>query len=222
MKKNIVILTLTICFLFSFSIYNTYAENNLVMTTDNNEESENDQVEYYTEVKNVCSTSSVKTYMDYRSINAKNSKQYKYIQAYLTVNETTGLLEDDEGFIAVALGSSFGDIGSKFIFTLDTGIQLKVVKVDQKSDNDTINGCYQAVDKSVIEFVLDSTIAKSYYPTGKNNLVSSGNLNTLDDFNGHIEKIEKVLGYKQEIVDKEYDDSYLDPVEPVYAFTFDI
>jgi hypothetical protein len=150
-------------------------------------------IEYLKEDINVCSTSSVKTYMDYRAINDRDSKQYKYISEYMIENEETGLLEDDDGFIGIALGSYFGEIGDKYIFTLDNGKEFKFVKVEAKSDAHTVNGCYHTVDNSVIEFVVNTTITKEYFnTTGK--YILNGNFNNTEEFEGRISSIVKILG----------------------------
>ena len=136
----------------------------------------------------VCSTSSVKSYMEYSKITNKSSKQWKYIHTSGKIKIENGYLKEGE-YIGVALGSYFGEIGTKYIFTLDTGKQIKVVKVEEKSDNDTINGCYQKYDKSVIEFVIDTHA----FSKSKNGYVNNGNFNNLEQFKGNIVKIEKVL-----------------------------
>ena len=125
--------------------------------------------------KGVCSTSGVKTYMDYKKITSKSSNQYIYIKKYMSVNDE-GFLVDEEGRIGIALGSYFGAIGSKYNFTLSTGVVLKAVKVEAKSDAHTVNGCYQKWDKSVIEFVVDTDV----YVRGNGN------------YSGTIESIEEV------------------------------
>lgn len=68
-----------------------------------------------------------KSYMDYRSITATGSTQYKYIRKYMTVDDTTGLLFDEEGFIGAALGAYFGEIGEKYLFTLTSGVVLDLL-----------------------------------------------------------------------------------------------
>lgn len=136
----------------------------------------------------VCSNSSVKSYMEYRKITNKDSKQWKYINTSGKIKNKGGYLMEGE-YIGVALGSYFGEIGSKYIFTLDTGKQIKTVKIEEKSDNDTINGCYQKYDKSVIEFVIDT----HEFDKSKNGYVYNGNFNNLEQFKGNIVKIEKVL-----------------------------
>lgn len=137
----------------------------------------------------VCSKSSKKTYMSYKAITNKNSKQYKYISQNMYVDPVTGLLvhNDDPEIIAVALGSYYGPIGSMFEIELSTGKTIKVVKVDAKSDSHTVNGCYQEHDNSVIEFVIDTAISKQYRG-GK----LSGNFNTYNEFKGDIVKVSKI------------------------------
>ena len=136
----------------------------------------------------VCSPSSVKTYMDYRMITARNSKQWRYIHESGNVEIRDGFLWEDD-FIGVALGSYFGEIGSKYIFKLDTGIELKVVKVEAKSDAHTNNGCEQKWDKSVIEFVIDSQAFKKE----ANGYVKNGNFNNDKNFKGKIIEIWEVV-----------------------------
>lgn len=150
------------------------------------------QKTYMSEEIEVCSTSSVKTYMSYRLITSTTSAQYRYISGYMTVDLETGLLIDEDGFIGVALGSYFGEIGSRYYITLDTGVVLPVVKIESKADEHTHNGCSASSDGSVIEFVIDTDIASSYFGTATNGYILSGNFNNYDIFNGSIIAIEKV------------------------------
>ena len=135
----------------------------------------------------VCSNSSAKSYMDYKMITDKSSNQYKYINESGKIEIKNGYLMENE-YIGVALGSYFGEIGSKYVFTLDTGKELKVVKVEEKADEHTINGCQHKWDSSVIEFVIDS----SYFKKSSNGYVFNGNFNNVEEFKGKIIKIEKV------------------------------
>ena len=146
-----------------------------------------------------CSSSNVKTYMPYDTVTDKSSKQYNLIHNNLNISES-GLLYDKYGFIAVALGSYYGNIGDRYIFTLDSGIKIPVIKADAKSDNVTIDGCYQMYDKSVIEFVIDVNKASEYYIVGGNTLINHGNFNNDDRFKGKIESVSKVS----------IDDNYID------------
>lgn len=134
----------------------------------------------------VCSSSSVKSYMDYKTL-SKNSNQYKLIEDKMKIID--GLLYDEYGFIGVALGSYFGELGSRYVFTLDTGIELKVIKLDEKDDKHTYNGCEHKKDKSVLEFVVDDLTNKFYI--GEDGLIADGNFNNLPQFNGNIIKITK-------------------------------
>ena len=126
--------------------------------------------------------------MDYKMITDKSSKQWQYINASGRIKIENGYLMEGE-YIGVALGSYFGGIGTKYIFTLDTGKQMKVVKIEEKADAHTKNGCQQKWDGSVIEFVIDSNA----FEKSANGYVYNGNFNNIEQFNGHIEKIEMVM-----------------------------
>ena len=152
--------------------------------------------EYVAEKMDVCSTSSVKTYMPISMITSKTSRQYKFIEEHMTIDEETGFAFDEDGFIGVALGSVFGAIGTRYYITLDSGIVLPVVKIDAKSDSHTIDGCYHANDKSVIEFVIDKKTAAEFFGVGGNGLIKNGNINNDDRLKGRIEQIEKVTDEK--------------------------
>lgn len=153
---------------------------------------------YKTEELISCSNSSTKTYMDYRAITNTTSKQYKYIQQYMEVHDS-GLLIDKDGFIGVALGSYYGNIGDRFYFTLDTGVVLPVVKIDAKADIHTDNlGCQHSDDSSVLEFVIDFDKALNFFGRLSNQYVLNGNFNNYETFKGKIVKVEKVLDEKVE------------------------
>lgn len=138
-----------------------------------------------------CANGKAKTYMSYKMITAKNSNQYKYIKEYMSVNEK-GFLVDKDNRIGVAMGSYFGAIGSKYDIELENGNVLRVVKVEAKDDKHTNNGCEQKWDKSVIEFVIDTKVAKEYYGVASNGFINQGNYNNVDEFNGNIEVINKI------------------------------
>ena len=147
------------------------------------------QKEYESEEVGVCSYSSVKSYMDWKMITSPSSTQYWYIRQHMALDDS-GLLVDEDGFIGVALGSYYGVIGDRYYFTLDTGVVLPLVKVEEKADEDTVNGCYHLVDDSVIEFVVDVETARNYF--GRQTFTLYGNFNVLSYFNGSIVKVEKV------------------------------
>lgn len=150
--------------------------------------------EYKTEELDVCASEGAKTYMDYRMTTAVASRQYQFIHNCLTVDKETGFLYDEDGFIAVALGSYFGVVGDRYYFTLDSGVVIPVVKAEYKADEHTdYSGCYQIYDKSIIEFVVDSDYAAACFGDRGNGLVLNGNYNNYSLFEGDIVKIEKVL-----------------------------
>ena len=157
----------------------------------------------------VCSGNTAKTYMDYHMTTVVSSLQYQFIHNKLTVDKKTGFLYDDEGFIAVALGSYYGVIGDRYYFTLDSGIVLPLVKAEEKADEDTDwSGCYHTSDGSVIEFVIDSDYAKGYFSSPSNGLVLDGNYNNYSLFSGSFVKVEKVLEEKKvKPVTYRFDDS---------------
>ena len=157
------------------------------------------QKAYKTEELEVCASDGAKTYMDYHMTTVVSSRQYQFIHNELTVDKETGFLYDKDGFIGVALGSYYGQIGDRFYFTLDTGIVLPLVKAEEKADVDTdITGCYHLLDTSIIEFVIDSDYAKNYFWHNDNGLVLNGNYNNYSLFDGAIVSVEKVLDEKSD------------------------
>lgn len=157
------------------------------------------QKEFESEEISVCSIGKAKTYMDYRAVTATGSRQYWYIHNFMTVDPETGFLYDEDGFIGVALGSFYGVIGDRYYFTLDSGIVLPLVKVEEKADIDTdASGCYHYDDGSVIEFVIDKNAANSYFGYYENGLVLSGNYNNYELFRGSIASVEKVMDVRKE------------------------
>ena len=155
------------------------------------------QKEYKSEEMEVCASGTAKTYMDYRATTARNSRQYQFIHNNLTVDENTGFLYDEDGFIGVALGSFYGEIGDRFYFTLESGVVLPLVKCEEKADEDTDGkGCYHLSDNSVIEFVIDKNYALNYFGRFSNSYVLNGNYNNYELFRGRINKVEKVLDEK--------------------------
>ena len=179
---------------FSFSVYEDPKEKSFSL-----EDLYDYQKEYKTEELSVCSLNTAKTYMDYRMTTVVSSRQYQFIHNYCTIDRKTGFLYDEEGFIAVALGSYYGEIGDRYYFTLETGIVLPLVKAEEKADEDTnSSGCYHVEDGSVIEFVIDSDYARNCFSTYSNGLVLDGNYNNYSLFSGSIVKVEKVLDEKRD------------------------
>ncbi len=212
--KSIFILTLSTIL---FNPFNISMDNLMINDTldkeksisENLDQTENELSGFQFEEVEVCSTSSVKTYMSYSAVTDTRSKQYKIINNEMTVQEN-GLLVDEHGFIGVALGSYYGDLGSRYLITLENGETIPVIKVDAKSDSHTINGCYQMYDNSVIEFVIDVEKAGNHFGNGGNGLVVNGNFNNIEEFNGAITKIERVtiIEDEDELEDDEVEFEY--------------
>lgn len=198
MKRLAIVIAILLVMLlasgFSFSVYDDSEEKSFSL-----DDLYDYQKEYKTEELSVCSLNTAKTYMDYRMTTVVSSRQYQFIHNRCTVDRRTGFLYDEEGFIAVALGSYYGEIGDRYYFTLETGIVLPLVKAEEKADEDTnSSGCYHVEDGSVIEFVIDSDYARSYFSTYSNGLVLDGNYNNYSLFRGSIVKVEKALNEKRE------------------------
>lgn len=130
----------------------------------------------------VCHYGKNKTYMDYAKL-SKESDQYKFL---MTMMIKDGFFYTYDGYMAVALGSYFGELGERYEFTLSSGVVLKVIKAEHKADEHTNNGCEQKWDKSVIEFVIDSSTIKFWWGE---KYVLNGNFNNTKEFNGDIIKI---------------------------------
>lgn len=192
----IVILSLTVIFTgFQFVNEEEISEEKVF----NIEELYDYQKEYKAIEIEPCATSSIKTYMDYRAITARNSAQYWFIHDQMTIDEQTGFLYDKDGFIGVALGSFYGNIGERYYFTLDSGIVLPLVKCESKADRDTDGtGCYHPADGSMIEFVIDKDCALNYFGRISNGYILNGNYNNYSLFNGDVAKVEKVLDEKND------------------------
>ena len=143
---------------------------------------------FNTIVLGACSPNSKKTFMDYRTITNSASKQYDLIYNHMTVG-SDGLLRDNDGFIGVALGSYYGEVGDRFIIELNGEREVKVIKIDEKSNDHTINGCYQKWDGSVMEIVVDTNLIGASYYEAK----TMGDFDYSDLFNGQITNTRQVV-----------------------------
>lgn len=177
------------------------------------------QKEYKSEDAGACALGKTKTYMDYRATTDPSSAQYWFIRNNMEVDPTTGFLLDEDGFIGAALGSYYGVIGDRYYFTLDSGVVLPIVKVEEKADKDTDEtGCYHLVDDSVIEFVIDTDIAGEYFGRFGNGYVLQGNYANYSIFKGSIVKVEKVSDEKREDYVTYVDSPTLEPGENIFEY----
>lgn len=128
--------------------------------------------------------SSEKNYEDYRCITDKTSPQYSYLKKLNICDD--GLLRTSDNYIAVALGTAYGDIGSKFMVVLDNKKTFFVVKCDEKDDKHTDeNNAFNPWNNSMIEFIVDTDNIP-------NKVKNSGDFNSLDEFSGTITALYKM------------------------------
>lgn len=132
-----------------------------------------------------CAYSSKKPYMDYRMITDQSSKQYQLIHSAMIVQDN-GLLTTVDGYVGVALGSVYGDIGTRYRVTTDAGQVFYVIKIDEKSDEHTTNGCKDS-SGAIIEFVIDIESASL---SEHSNAIYDGSFNSSEQFKGVITNIE--------------------------------
>ena len=125
--------------------------------------------------------SSFKSYMDYRTITNRSSKQYKLQQGAKTNKQG---FRTYNGAIMVALGSGFGKVGDTVEIFTENG-SFKAIIGDQKADKHTDKeNKYHLTDKSVVEFIVDTkSLEKSIKQMGDCSYATSPNLK------GKIKKI---------------------------------
>ena len=128
--------------------------------------------------------------MDASTVTNEDSKQYQLLSSMHVNNK--GHYETDDGYLAIALGSYYGPVGTKYIIELDSGVTFKAIKADEKDDNDVFDGCTHRQDGSMLEFILDSDKAGEYYGVADNGYVCQGDLNNSKEFHGAIVSIKKV------------------------------
>ena len=134
---------------------------------------------------------STKTYMDYRAITMRDSAQYRLIHSDKISIDERGFLVTEDGFIGAALGTHFGPVGTKYIFNLDNGEQLKIIKVEVKSDAHTCGHGILDGSGAAIEFVVDGKTEWMQDKVAPNGLIFGGNFNKY--FNGTITSVFEVV-----------------------------
>lgn len=150
------------------------------------------------EIPVLSSSSKDKTYMSVHAITDRTSDQWQYIHESGEVKtDDRGFIICGDGYIGAALGFYFGEIGEKYIFTLSTGEELKICKVEHKAEKDTREDRFAHHDGHVIEFVIDTDAQYMQENIEENGYIFSGNFNNCPEFEGEIVKIEKVKGENQ-------------------------
>jgi len=132
-------------------------------------------------------TGEFKTYMDYRKIKDKTSKQWN-LQQLATTNEKGFRVFN--GRYLVAVGSYYAtEVGKELKITLDNGFVFYVMVGDIKMDIHTdANNQYVPINGNIIEFIVD--IDKLDPITKK-----LGDVSNLG-FEGKIVKIEEVISFE--------------------------
>lgn len=124
-----------------------------------------------------------KSYMDYRMITDETSQQYKLQSEKAYTDEKTGIRMVD-GRYCIAVGSYYYQhmtIGTYVDVILENGLILPCVYAEAKSDADTDEETHRqhTIDKSVIEFVVDTDIVTDLFPE----TVFSGNMEEITMLN---------------------------------------
>lgn len=100
---------------------------------------------------------SFKSYMDYTCITNTGSEQYQMQQTAYTDD---GLRRYKNGDYMIAMGTYYGEVGDRFIITLDSGVKFNAIMGDIKADchTDEKNMYYpmNGGKKNVIEFIVDT------------------------------------------------------------------
>lgn len=129
------------------------------------------------------SKDSFKSYMDYRTITDKTSKQYKIQKIAYT--EWHGIRMVDDRY-CVAVGSYYSTtIGQEIDVILENGITIKCIVADLKDDKHTDSKNQQNPNGSVIEFIVDREVLHekiktvgdiSYFDKVWNTVIFSGEI----------------------------------------------
>ena len=99
---------------------------------------------------------SMKTYMDYRTITDKSSKQYKLQQDNNVYTDDEGFRKIEDKFI-VAVGTYYGTVGTELLIELSSGTVFEAIIGDLKADKHTDKTNRQhKIDGSVVEFIVDT------------------------------------------------------------------
>lgn len=141
------------------------------------------QVEYpYTD------NSSCKKWMDYRCITDTASEHYKLLHGENVIHEQGGLINVD-GYYAVALGQSFGEVGDKFRITLQDARgthAVNVIMCDAKQAQHTRDCAgWMGQDGHILEVIVNTDCLDS-------EVMQMGDANYHDTFAGEITKIERL------------------------------
>ena len=148
----------------------------------------------YTPLETPNINSSFKSWMSYKAITNRNSKQYKFIGTW-GWSDNEGFMRCsgerdlgiDQDYYLIALGSYYGtQIGTKYRITLDTGRVFYGALADCK-DNKHTNSTNQYIphNGNIVEFLVDTKRLNK-------NVKQMGSANVYMPLNGRIVKIERM------------------------------
>ena len=131
-----------------------------------------------------------KTYMDYRKITNKNSKQWKLQEPAWT--EGRGFRKIGEHFL-VAVGTFYADeVGKELLIEFEDGQKIKAIVGDIKQDRHTDpTNRYVPINGNIVEFIVD---AEKLEPE----VIRFGDVSWLG-LNGKIKSIWEVERYARKI-----------------------
>ena len=132
-----------------------------------------------------------KTYMDYRKITNKNSKQWKLQEQAWT--EGRGFRKIGEHFL-VAVGTFYADeVGKELLIEFEDGQQIKAIVGDIKQDRHTDStNRYVPINGNIVEFIVDT---EKLDPE----VIRRGDVSWLG-LNGRIKSIWEVERYERKMV----------------------
>lgn len=129
---------------------------------------------------------SFKAYMDWETITNTRSEQYAMQQQAYT--DSAGLRRYKTGEYMIALGSYYGEVGDRFVITLDSGKTFHAVMGDLKADRHTdASNRYTPMEdgmRNVVEFIVD--VDELPDTTRQMGDIS------YDGFGGSVERIERM------------------------------
>lgn len=128
-----------------------------------------------------------KSYMSYKAITSKSSKQYKLQQVANTDSNGFRRIED---YYMIATGSYYGDVGDILLVELDNGNSFYAIKSDAKDNKDTDEENKVCIhDGSIVEFIVDTS--------NLNKMVKKmGDASYLSGFDGNVANISVVGKYE--------------------------
>lgn len=129
----------------------------------------------------VPSNNGIKSYMDYRTITYKESKQYKLQENALTENNGIRMVN---GRYCIALGSYYTtEIGQYVDVKLENGNVINAILADCKDNNhtDATNRIHKE-DSSVVEFVIDKDVMD-------NEVLTKGDVSHINNWDSKVVNI---------------------------------